>query len=150
MHLVAVGRLREGPEAALFDRYQARLNPKLSVLEIAETAGGNEARRRENLALRAALPARGFVVALDQAGATPDSRHFAAMLARWRDQALAVYFVIGGADGLDAETLARADTKLSLGNLTWPHLLARVMLIEQIYRAQAINMGHPYHRARRP
>ncbi len=135
----------------MFGRYQARLSQKLTVIEIAEQGGiGAKARRRENLALRAALPARAFVVALDLAGATPDSATFAAWLEGWRVRALVVYFVIGGAEGLDAETLARADVMLSLGHMTWPHLLARVMLIEQIYRAQAMKSGHPYHKTRRP
>lgn len=151
MQLVAVGRLRDGPEALLYQRYVARLRPALALTEIAEQAGNSaEAKRRENAALRNALPARGLVVALDPGGEALDSPGFAAALQNWRERHGGVCFVIGGAEGLDAETLARAGAAFSLGSLTWPHLLARVMLAEQLYRAQAILAGHPYHRAGRP
>ncbi len=72
------------------------------------------------------------------------------MLTRWLDSGRIVCFVIGGAEGLDAKVLDRADAVLSLGALTWPHLLARVMLAEQLFRARAIAANHPYHRAGRP
>ena len=98
----------------------------------------------------AALPGRSFVVALDLAGAAPDTDGLVRHLAQWRDTGRALAFVIGGAEGLDASVLARADAALSLGRMTWPHMLVRVMLVEQLYRAQAISAGHPYHRAGRP
>lgn len=98
----------------------------------------------------AALPARAFVVALDQAGEAPDSVGFSRLLERWLGKGRAVCFMIGGADGLDAAVPRRADARLSPGALTWPHRLARVMLAEQIYRARMIAAGHPYHRAGRP
>jgi 23S rRNA (pseudouridine1915-N3)-methyltransferase len=72
------------------------------------------------------------------------------MLTRWSETGKRLSFVIGGAEGLDAAVIARADAKISLGRLTWPHMLVRPMLAEQIYRAQMINTGHPYHRAGRP
>ncbi len=151
MHILAVGRMRSGPEAELFARYRARLATPLTLTEIPEQNGPPaDMHRRENLALRAALPAHAFVVALDLAGHAPDSAAFASQLAAWCARQAPLYFVIGGADGLDAATLARANATLSLGNLTWPHLLARVLLVEQLYRAQTIRQGHPYHRARRP
>ena len=151
MHLLAVGRLRDGPEAALFARYNARLRPPLTVTEIPEARGAPaEIKRREASALLAAVPAHGFVVALDQAGEAPDSARLATQLERWLGLGRPVCFVIGGAEGLDAAVLARADHVLSLGPLTWPHLLARAMLAEQVYRARAIVAGHPYHRAGRP
>ncbi len=109
-----------------------------------------EIKRREADAILAKLPAAAFAVALDLGGPAPDSAAFAAMLSRWLESGRAVCFVIGGAEGLDARVLARADAVLSLGALTWPHLLARVMLAEQLYRARAIAAGHPYHRAGRP
>jgi 23S rRNA (pseudouridine1915-N3)-methyltransferase len=87
-------------------------------------------------------------VALDLGGLAPDSAGLAALLGKWGEKSLC--FLIGGAEGLDAAVLARADAVLSLGTLTWPHLLARAMLAEQLYRAQAIRAGHPYHRAGRP
>ena len=151
MRLIAVGRLRAGPEADLFARYDARLRPRLSVTEIAEARGSSaEIRRRESEALLAALPASALAVALDLGGQAVGSDRLAAMTGEWLQQPRPVCFLIGGAEGLDAAALARADVVLSLGALTWPHMLVRAMLAEQLYRAQAIRTGHPYHRAGRP
>ncbi|MBV8703004.1 MAG: 23S rRNA (pseudouridine(1915)-N(3))-methyltransferase RlmH [Acetobacteraceae bacterium] len=150
-HLIAVGRLRAGPEQELFTRYAARLRPALVTTEVAEARGTPaEAKRREGAALLAALPARAFAVALDQGGQAPDSAGLAALLDRWLGLGRSVCFLIGGADGLDGAVLERADAVLSLGPLTWPHRLVRVMLVEQLYRARAIASGHPYHRSGRP
>jgi 23S rRNA (pseudouridine1915-N3)-methyltransferase len=151
LRLIAVGRLRDGPEADLFARYNARLRPKFAVTEIPESrAAPTEAKRRESAALLAALPAAAFVVALDAGGATPDSEELARVLERWLAGGRPVCFLIGGAEGLDAPAIARADYILSLGRMTWPHFLARAMLAEQIFRARSIAAGHPYHRAGRP
>lgn len=151
MRLLAVGRLRAGPEAELFARYNARLRPPLVVTEIAEGHGQPaEAKRREGEAMLAALPAGAFAVALDLGGASPDSEGFAVLLERWLGLSRPLCFLVGGAEGLDAAALARADHVLSLGPMTWPHMLARVMLAEQLFRARAIASGHPYHRAGRP
>lgn len=109
-----------------------------------------EIKRREAESLLAQIPARALVVALDLGGEMPDSEGLAGKLGRWRESGRALCFVIGGAEGLDASVLARADATLSLGRLTWPHMLVRVMLAEQLYRAQSILDGHPYHRAGRP
>jgi 23S rRNA (pseudouridine1915-N3)-methyltransferase len=146
-----VGKLGRGPEAELFARYNARLRPQLLVTEVAEGRGSAaEMKRREAVALLAALPAQGFAVALDLGAPAPDSEAFAALLGRWLEAGRPVCFLIGGAEGLDASVIARAEHVLSLGPLTWPHLLARVMLAEQLFRARAIASGHPYHRAGRP
>ena len=150
LRLIAVGRLRDGPEAELFARYNARLRPGIAVTEIAEARGAPaEVKRREGEALLAALPNAAFVVALDPGGATPDSEEFSRLLERWLAAGRPVCFLIGGAEGLDAPVIARADYVLSLGRLTWPHFLARVMLAEQLYRARSIAAGHPYHRGAR-
>ncbi len=109
-----------------------------------------EIKQREATALLAALPAGAFAVALDLAGLMPDSETLAAQLTAWLDRGRPVVFLIGGAEGLDGRVIARADQVLSLGRLTWPHLLARAMLAEQLYRARAIAGRHPYHRAGRP
>ncbi|HET8997093.1 MAG TPA: 23S rRNA (pseudouridine(1915)-N(3))-methyltransferase RlmH, partial [Acetobacteraceae bacterium] len=144
MQLLAVGRLRDGAEAALFSRYNQRLRPALNVTEIAEARGAPaEVKRREAAALLAAVPAQGFVIALDLGGEEPDSVRLAERLEHWLGLGRPLCFVIGGAEGLDAAVLARADHVLSLGRLTWPHMLARVMLAEQLYRARAIAAGHP-------
>jgi 23S rRNA (pseudouridine1915-N3)-methyltransferase len=151
LRLIAVGRLRDGPEAELFARYNARLRPKLAVTEIAEARGAPaEVKRRENEALLAAIPEAAFVVALDSAGTPSNSEELARNLDRWLASGRSVCFLIGGAEGLDATVLARADHLLSFGRLTWPHLLARAMLAEQVYRARSIAAGHPYHRSGRP
>lgn len=151
LHLIAVGRLRDGPEAELFARYNTRLRPKFAVTEIPEARGtASEIKRREGEALLAALPVAAYVVALDSGGEMPDSELLARNMERWLVQGRPVFFLIGGAEGLDASVLARADYVLSLGRLTWPHFLARAMLAEQVFRARSIASGHPYHRAGRP
>jgi 23S rRNA (pseudouridine1915-N3)-methyltransferase len=138
MRLIAVGRLRAGPEADLFARYNARLRPPLTVTEVAEGRGAaTEIKRRES-------------EALDSGGAAPDSERLAALLERWLGSSRPVCFLLGGAEGLDSTVMARADAALSLGPMTWPHLLVRAMLAEQLFRARAIASGHPYHRAGRP
>ncbi len=149
--LAAVGRAGTSPEGALFARYAARLRPRLELVEVADGRGAPvEIRRREAAALLAAIPARGFAVALDQDGVAPGSAGLATLLGAWSEAGRRAVFLIGGAEGLDPAVLARADATLSLGPFTWPHLLARAMLAEQLYRAQAIAAGHPYHRAGRP
>jgi 23S rRNA (pseudouridine1915-N3)-methyltransferase len=151
LQLIAVGRLRDGPEADLFSRYAGRLRPKLSVTEIAEARGAPaEIKRREAAALLAALPATAFVVALDLAGEALDSETLAVRLERWLGLGQPICFLIGGTEGLDRSVITRADYVMSLGRLTWPHLLVRAMLAEQLFRARAIASGHPYHRAGRP
>lgn len=149
--LLAVGRLRPGPEAALFAQHNARLRPPLVVTEVAEARGSAaEMRRREGQALLATLPDTALLVALDLGGAAPTSEGLAGLTERWEAAGKPLCFAIGGAEGLDAAVLARADHLLSLGPLTWPHALVRGLLAEQLYRAHAIRAGHPYHRAWRP
>ena len=104
-------------------------------------------RAREAELILAALPAGARLVALDEHGANWSSRELAERLAAWRDQGTATLaFAIGGAEGLGRAVIQRADAILSLGAMTWPHLLVRGMLLEQLYRAQQILAGHPYHR----
>ena len=149
--ILAVGRLKPGPERALFEHYAARLRPPPAVTEVAEARGSAaEIRRREGAALLAALPAGALAVALDLGGEAPGSEDFAALLARWIGTGRPLAFLIGGAEGLDPAVLARAEHRIALGPMTWPHFLVRGMLAEQLYRAQAIRQNHPYHRAWRP
>jgi 23S rRNA (pseudouridine1915-N3)-methyltransferase len=151
MRVIAIGRSRDGSEAALFVRYSARVRPTLVLTEIADGKGAPvEIKRRESEALLAALPGQAFVIALDLGGEMLDSVTFAARLETWLGLPRPICFLIGGAEGLDRPIIARADFTLSLGRMTWPHLLARAMLAEQIYRARAIATGHPYHRGGRP
>jgi len=149
--LLAIGRIKPGPEAALFAQHNARLRPPLEVSEFAEARGSPaEIRRREGAAILAALPAGALLVAMDLGGAAPTSEVLAALTTRWMEAARPIAFAIGGAEGLDPALLARAEARFSLGPLTWPHFLVRGLLAEQLFRAQCIREGHPYHRAWRP
>ena len=151
MRLIAVGRLRAGPEAELFERYNARLRPKLAVTEVAEARGAPaEIRRRETRALLAQIPPSTLAVVLDQGGKAAGSEALARLIEGFASSGRPLAFLIGGAEGLDAAALARADHVWSFGPATWPHMLVRVMLAEQLYRAQSILAGHPYHRSGRP
>ena len=146
--LIAVGRLKPGPLADLFADYAGRLRPRLAVVEVEEkrklpAPALMEAEAR--LLLRA-VPAGAARVVLDSRGRALSSEQLAVRLGAWRDEARAVAFLIGGAEGLDASVREGAALTLSLGPMTWPHLLVRAMLAEQLYRAQSILAFHPYHR----
>jgi len=154
IHVCAVGRLRAGPEREMIDDYLARFDRTgrglglglAGISEVADRTGGG--RKAEAPLLDRALPERAYVVALDERGRTCSSPQFADILATQRDAGSAdLAFVIGGADGLAPDLLARADMKLSFGAMVWPHMLARVMLAEQLYRAASILAGSPYHRS---
>ena len=150
--IAAVGRLRKGPEAAMVADYLDRFAktgrnlglPSVNITEIEDKRGGGMAAEAELLAR--AIPPGAAVVAMDERGNQPTSPEFAWRLAEYRDGARDLCFVIGGADGLDPRLRARADWQISLGRLVWPHMLARVMLAEQLYRAATILAGSPYHR----
>ena len=129
--------------------YLGRLNPPPTIVELEEKRKLPPAqlKAREAELILGAAPSDAYLVALDEKGASWSSRDFADRLVAWRDQGTATpAFAIGGADGLGRPVLDRADAVLSLGAMTWPHLLVRVMLLEQLYRAQQILVGHPYHR----
>ena len=149
LYLVAVGRLRRGPLHDLQTDYAGRLVPPATVIEVEEKRklSPAELKAREAELILAARPAAAMLVALDRSGAEWSSRDLADRLAAWRDRgAGAVAFAIGGAEGLGKPVLEKADMVVSLGAMTWPHLLVRPMLLEQLYRAQQILAGHPYHR----
>lgn len=148
--IAAVGRLGPGPERALFERYAARLSPPPVVREVVvgAQAAPDKRRRLEAQALLAAVPKGVRLIACDECGRDLPSEAFARLLGEWRDGGTAdVAVVIGGADGLDDGVRAAADLVLRLGAMTWPHLLVRALVAEQLYRAQSILAGHPYHRA---
>ena len=149
IYLLAVGRLRRGPLYDLQALYAGRLAPPASIVELEEKRRlpPAELKDREAALILGALPAAARLVALDERGAAWTSRDFAEKLAAWRDGgAASLAFAIGGADGLGRAVIERADALLSFGAMTWPHFLVRGMLLEQLYRAQQIQAGHPYHR----
>lgn len=149
--VIAVGRMRDDPAAALFERYRKRLRAPLSLTEVEVPAGPARA-RREGERLLAAVPAGAVVAALDEGSEMLSSEGLAGRLGRWRDSGRRdCAFLIGGAEGHGENVLEKADFRLSLGRMTWPHLLVRAMLAEQLYRAETILADHPYHRgAQRP
>ncbi len=148
--ILATGRARSGPEAELTAAYGRRLRWPLDLVEVEEKRPLPPARRiaSEGALMLARLPDACRLIALDSRGTMLTSEGFAGQLQAWQQEGCAVTaFAIGGADGLCPRVLARADLVLSFGSMTWPHLLVRPMLAEQIYRAESILAGHPYHRA---
>jgi 23S rRNA (pseudouridine1915-N3)-methyltransferase len=155
--LAAVGRLKDGPDRELYERYAKRLDQTgravalgpLQLVELPEGRAETASLRKADESARLLKAAAGadLIVALDPGGKTVSSEDFAAWLARRRDgQTAAVAFLIGGPDGHGPEVLQAAAMKLSLGSLTFPHGIARIVLAEQLYRAATILSGHPYHR----
>jgi len=152
--ICAVGRLRKGPERDLYDDYLTRfdrtgralsLGPA-KLLEVEDKKGGGMP--AEAVVLERSIPNGALICTLDERGEVMSSLAFAKKLANWRDQGRQdVAFVIGGADGIDPSLRAKADASLSFGKMVWPHMLVRVMLAEQLYRAASILSGGPYHRA---
>jgi 23S rRNA (pseudouridine1915-N3)-methyltransferase len=136
LHIIARGKIGRCPEADLITRYVKRLNWPFAITELPDTGG------------KAPPLAPGtLTVALDEGGEQLGSAAFAKQLEQWRDSGTReVRFLIGAADGLSAEDRAGAALLLSFGRATWPHMLARAMLVEQLYRATSIIAGHPYHR----
>ena len=135
LHIVARGRIGRSPEAELVERYLGRVAWPTRVTELPDTGGKMP-------------PADGArIVALDERGEALGSKALAERLGRWRDDGVReARFLIGAADGHDDTTRDAADLRLAFGALTWPHLLARAMLAEQLWRATSILAGHPYHR----
>ena len=148
IRIIAVGRHKAGPLKALQEFYAERIRWPLTIREVEERRKlpPDELTAREAELILAALPKDALLVALDGRGKTLSSSQFAEQLARWRDADAGVAFVIGGADGLADTVIEKARLVLSLGAMTWPHLLVRGMLLEQLYRTQQILAGHPYHR----
>lgn len=147
--IAAVGRLRAGPEKSLAEDYLKRLKWPVLLREVADERARStaERRHREGQRLLEAVPPGARIIALDPRGEALSSEAFASRLAAWQEGGIAdLVFLIGGAEGLAPELRERAELVLSFGPMTWPHQLARAMLAEQLYRAQSILSGHPYHR----
>lgn len=155
--IIAVGRLKSGPERQLMDRYFERAMATgrqigltgFDMVELPESrASSPKARKAEEAkAIKAALPAKAHLVVLDEHGKSLTSLKLSETVARLRDDGrAALALVIGGADGLDHELMRSADLLIAFSQLTWPHQLVRIMLAEQLYRVTTILTGHPYHR----
>jgi len=141
--------MKAGPLAELQSEYVKRLSGPIGIKEVEERRAlpPTDRKAKEGELLLAALPEDAMLVALDERGTALTSAGFADRLQRWRlDGVKTLAFAIGGADGLAQPLVRRASISLSLGVMTWPHLLARILLLEQLYRAQQILAGHPYHR----
>ena len=156
--IIAVGRLKQGPERVLAERYCDRFDEigrklgfrEITIHEVAESRARDVATRmtEEANAIASRIPDRSVVVALDEHGQNLNSAAFARELGGWRDGGSAhAVFLIGGADGLLPELRRIAKLAMAFGSATWPHQIVRVMLLEQLYRAATILAGHPYHRA---
>lgn len=156
--IISIGRLKQGPERELAERYRERFDDigrklgfrGIDIHEIAESRARDPATRmsEEAAAVTAAMPEKSTLIALDERGDNIGSAAFARQLGRWRDEQVAnAVFAIGGADGLSPELRRKAQLRLAFGAATWPHQMVRVMLLEQIYRSATILSGHPYHRA---
>jgi len=137
LHVIARGKIARSPEAELVARYEKRLTWPVKLTELPETGG------------KIPEPQTPYkTVLLDERGKQFGSQEFANLIGAWRDDGIRESrFVIGAADGHSKEERDKADVLLAFGKATWPHLLARAMLMEQLYRATAILAGHPYHRA---
>ena len=136
LHIVARGKIGRGPEAELVERYLKRISWPVAVTELPEKGGRTPSK-----------PDNGVTVLLDEKGEALSSLELARQLERWRDEGRReARFLIGGADGFGEAERAAADLLLSFGRATWPHLLARAMLAEQLFRATSILANHPYHR----
>ena len=136
VHIVARGRIGRSPEADLVDRYLKRVTWPTRITELPDTGGKMPA-----------LDPQTRIVMLDETGEMLPSKSFAEKIGRWRDDGVReLRFMIGAADGFDDSDRAQADLLLSFGRATWPHMLARAMLAEQLWRAASILANHPYHR----
>jgi 23S rRNA (pseudouridine1915-N3)-methyltransferase len=137
LHIVARGKMGRCPEADLIDRYAKRISWPFAITELPDVGGKQPP----------APPGIIIIVALDETGEQMTSSAFAKRIEQWRDTGTReLRFLIGAADGLTLEERASATQTLSLGIATWPHMMARAMVVEQLYRATSIIAGHPYHR----
>ncbi len=150
VHLIAIGKLAQGPEQSLIDQYSARMPWSFTVTEIDIRKPARDTalrKKQEAERLLAAVPKSAIILALDERGKQLTSRAFARHIDTWMVEGYRnVALLVGGADGLDADVRNIARLVMGLGTLTWPHMLVRVMLAEQTYRAWSILSGHPYHR----
>lgn len=142
IQILAVGVLKNSPEKDIFDQYVKRLNFKPKLIEI----DCKQNTKLSATAYQKFITDKDYIVVLDERGGNLSSRSFAEKLDALNQTGKKITFIIGGADGIPEEIKKRANFSISFGSLTWPHLLVRALLIEQLYRAQQILSNHPYHR----
>lgn len=148
IEIIAVGRLRKGPLFEMAEEYKKRLSWSLTIHQLESRYNDSkQANIEENQKILEKLDKNAFIIAMDERGNGLKSLDFAQTIKKIQNNGTdKIQFIIGGADGLNDEVRGQANLLLSFGQQTWPHMLARVMLLEQIYRAQQILAGHPYHR----
>ena len=147
--IIAVGRMKKGPEKSLWDNYAKRLRWPLKLIEVEakNLYSVEKIRRKEAELLLSRVPKTSVLVALDQNGLAVSSVDFSKKIGKWQDNGMNnLALVVGGSDGLDKSVLDKAQLSISLGRMTWPHMMVRAMLGEQLYRASTILQGHPYHK----
>ena len=146
--ITAIGKSKSSPQQQLYQDYVKRIPWKVECKEfdtkITDTA---QRKAKEAELLLAACSGYECIIALDESGELLSSRDFSNHMGRWQQQGISSFaFIIGGADGLDASVLKKSKLVWSFGRVTWPHMLVRGMLVEQLYRAHSVISGHPYHR----
>ncbi len=140
--ILAIGKTKDDATTDLVAEYCKRLSWRVKISDLPQKNKADDGAR-----LIAAIPKQSFVIALDEHGDNLSSQKLAAKIQSWQNAGHShLCFIIGGADGLSAEVLRRADFNLALGKMTWPHRMVKVMILEQLYRANTILSGHPYHR----
>ncbi len=149
--LISVGKWKKSPERDLFEHYAGRMSWQLELKEIESKELHDKAKQKREEADKILKAASAFnahhIIALDERGKTMSSRDLATLFGRWQDEGSPkVAIIIGGHAGLDASVREKASRTLSFGSMTWPHLLVRPLIAEQLYRSQCILSGHPYHR----
>lgn len=146
--IIAVGKMKDAAQKALYDDYAKRMSPAPQLVEIAHAVGGvDEIKSKEGKEILRRIDDNAFVVVLDERGKNASSVDIAEHLQNAMNAGKShIQAILGGAEGLDDSIRQRADLMLAFGRMTWPHMLARIMVLEQLYRAKQIIAGHPYHR----
>lgn len=148
IEIIAVGKLKQGAQADLIQEYLTRIKWPLTIHEVESKITDSKAQQaQEHKLILEKLDNDGFLIILDERGKSPRSMEFAQQIEKLQNDGIEkITFIIGGADGLTDDIRQKANMMISFGHQTWPHMMVRTMLLEQIYRAQQILAGHPYHR----
>ena len=147
-YVLSIGNMKKFHENEIVKNYQKRLKNKLFIKEyVSNYPSGDVKKKDESKKLLSMVPLKSKIILLDQKGENYSSEELANILSKWRNEGFnKVSFIIGGADGVTEEVFNNTDKIISFGRMTWPHIMSRLMLIEQIYRSETIEIGHPYHR----